>query len=487
MATQRFIDSDVVSVYEMDQAGKKQRLATLLWGDTVRVVKKTGDRYELDFTTRRWNEDTGRYEWIKHEAFISAKTKFRDGPLLKVRFVDVGQGDAAMIETPKGELLLIDGGEEAHLRNYFLASWAYVLRSRPVSIAAILVTHGDADHFAGLPRLVAATRKNGEPAVVVERVFHNGIVKGPSNSGKKILGRTVVASGVTYLTQLEDDLLAVSDARMNGPFIEWKAALQELKKRNSKLKVRRLEYGDDDAFQFLEAEDVRIQVLGPIADVINGKRALRYLRTPGSSSLSASHTINGHSVVLRLTYGNVRVLFGADLNEEAEQSLLARARSDNKSLASEVLKVPHHGSADFSPRILEAIQPVVSIISSGDENAAKEYIHPRAGLVGAIGKYSRGTVERPLVYVTEMVAFFRRLGRISAHKYVSGNPDKEQAKGVHVQNGYEKTMFGIVHVRTDGARVLVATHSGRADKKEAYVFHVDQNGAIEFEEKATIV
>ena len=486
MSTLRYLDSDVVSVFERGPDGKKVRLATLLWGDNVRVVKKTGDSYELDFTTRVWDDATDRYVWKKHPAFISAKTKFRDTPLLKVRFVDVDQGDAAIVETPKGQLILIDGGEAAHLRNYFSASWAHVLRTKSVSVAAIIVTHGDADHFAGLPGLVNLRRGNGDGVIVADRVFHNGIVKG-SGSGTAVLGRTARSDGATFITQLEDDLLAIADSRMNEPFKAWQAALRELKKRNGSMKVKRLEYGDDAAFGFLASEDIGVQVLGPITEQVNGKPALRYLRTPGSSSLSASHTINGHSVVLRLTYGNVRVLFGADLNEESEDSLLARARADGTSLASEVLKVPHHGSADFSPRMLEAIQPVVSVVSSGDENGAKEYIHPRAGLVGALGKFSRGTVERPLVYVTEMVAFFRRLGQISAHKYIGGDRDKEQAKGTHVNNAYEKTVFGIVHVRTDGERVLVATHSGRADKKEAYAFHVDQNGAIEFEEKASVV
>ena len=487
MATVRYLDSDVVGVYEMGSDGKKHRIATLLWGDNVRVVKKSGDRYELDFMTREWNEETGKSEWKKHAAFISAKAKFRDDPLMKVRFVDVGQGDAAMVETPKGQLVLIDGGEAQHLRRYFTASWAYVLRTKPVKIAAIVVSHGDADHFAGLPSLVDAQRRNNEPAIVVDRVFHNGIVKGPSTAGKKILGRTVKTADGTFITQLEDDLLAVPDTRMNKPFVTWKTAMQEMKKRNKKLRVRRLEYGDDDAFDFLASEDVHVQVLGPITTEVNGKPALRYLHTPGSSGLSPSHTINGHSVVLRLTYGNVRMLFGADLNEESEQTLLARAREDNKSLASEVLKVPHHGSADFSPRILEAIQPVVSVVSSGDENAAKEYIHPRAGLVGALGRYSRGTVERPLIYVTEMVAFFKRLGRVAVHEYTDETSDKERAKAIHVQNAYDKTVFGIVHIRTDGERVLVATHSGRADKKEAYAFKVDANGAVEFEETVSVV
>lgn len=486
MAQIRYLDSDVVGVYEEGSDGRKHRLATLLWGDNVRFVKTSGNYHELDFTTRKWNDTARTYEWKKQRAYISAKTRFRDDPLLKVRFVDVGQGDAAIVETPKGQIVLIDGGEQTHLSNYFSASWAHVLRTKPVSVAAVVVSHGDADHFAGLPKLVAARRNRSDPAIVVDRVFHNGLVKGKAAGGDRAaFGRTATNDGATFVTQLEENLLDVPDSRMNAPFLEWKDALRELKRRNPRLKIGRLEYGDDERFDFLKDEGIAVQVLGPISEEVRGKPALRFLHSPGSRSLSASHTINGHSVVLRLTYENVRVLFGADLNEQAEQSLLARCRQDNVSLSSEVLKVPHHGSADFSPRILEAIQPVVSVISSGDENAAKEYIHPRAGLVGALGKYSRGTVEKPLVYVTEMVAFFRRLGAVSVHKYAETSR-KESPTGQHVQNAYEKAVFGIVHVRTDGRRVLIATHSGRAEKKEAYVFHVDTNGAVDFTEEPEI-
>ncbi|WP_375773239.1 hypothetical protein NR798_20960 [Archangium gephyra] len=37
-------------------------------------------------------------------------------------------------------------------------------------------------------------------------------------------------------------------------------------------------------------------------------------------------------------------------------------------------------------------------------------------------------------------------------------------------------------MRTDGERVLVATHSGKQEMKEGYVFRVDANGRISFEE-----
>jgi hypothetical protein len=291
--------------------------------------------------------------------------------------------------------------------------------------------------------------------------------------------------GKTWITALEDDLLAVPEKRMNRPFLDWQKALARLKKASSGLKIRRTEYGDTRAFDFLADEGIAVQVLGPIVGEAGGKPALPFLRTPGGSSLSASHTINGHSVVLRLVYGNVRVLFGADLNEESEDSLLARARADNQSLSAEVLKVPHHGSADFSPAILEAIRPVVSVISCGDESAAKEYIHPRAGLVGALGKYSRASVKRPLVYATEMVAFFEKLGLVEYRKI--GKSDKPVGDPVRIQNAYHKTVFGIVHVRTDGERVLVATHSGKDDRKESYAFKVNAAGDVEFEEETRVL
>ncbi len=53
---------------------------------------------------------------------------------------------------------------------------------------------------------------------------------------------------------------------------------------------------------------------------------------------------------------------------------------------------------------------MVSVVSSGDENASKEYIHPSAALIGALGKHSR--IAEPLIFVTELVAFFQTEGLV---------------------------------------------------------------------------
>jgi beta-lactamase superfamily II metal-dependent hydrolase len=492
-AETRFLDDDIVRIptYAMGSGFTKEEklgTTTLFWGDQVRITGEHEGQDVVEFSRLEWSEADQKYKTVKYAGLLPEKATFRDNSVLKVRFVDVGQGDGAMVETPKGQILFIDGGEEEHIRRYVNVAYSYLLRSKPLHCAAIIVTHGDADHFAGLTHLVKGRRSaTGDPLVTADRVFHNGLVKTTNASGATAFGKTVKVDGKTYAVELEDDLTQVDDSRMNEPFKDWKEALKGLKTKDGKKpKIRRVEYGDDKAFDFLEDEEIGVKVLGPITEEVKGKPGLRFLKTPGSSSLSASHTVNGHSIVLKLTYGNVRFMFGADLNEESEESLLERSRADNVSLAAEVLKVPHHGSADFSPRILEAIRPVVSVVSSGDESTAKEYIHPRSGLMGALGRYSRATVDKPLIYVTEMVAFFKRFkGRHRVIKLTEKGKDSKQVYGGY--NAYLKSMFGIVHVRTDGERVLVATHSGKEDQKESYAFHVDERGDIKFEEKPRVL
>ena len=93
----RYLDADMVTVYETGDDGKKRRLATLLWGDSVRLVGKSGDYWKLDFTSRQWNEETRRYYWKRHDAFISGRTKFRDESVLKVRFVGFGVSTGVIV------------------------------------------------------------------------------------------------------------------------------------------------------------------------------------------------------------------------------------------------------------------------------------------------------------------------------------------------------------------------------------------------------
>jgi hypothetical protein len=414
--------------------------------------------------------------------------------VLRVNFVDVQQGDGAVIEAPDGKVILVDGGDNQMFARYLAGRFRGTSMAKPKDIECILVTHGDADHFSGLPEIQRSETNSSllkRLFIRPKRIYHNGIVKRPSRmNGKNVpdrdlLGATEKTVDGLFLTGLEEDLLKVDDSQLNQPFKEWKQTLAEYNTRK-KLVFRRLAFGDTKAFDFFNKGDLRIEVLGPLPATANGKPALKFLGAPpngpriGHESLalegntfkgySASHTINGHSIVFRLSYGGFSYLFAGDLNDEASRFLTIEHNKGTLNLQSEVLKVPHHGSADFSGAFIQAVAPVVNVVSTGDESARKEYIHPRATLMGALGKWSR--VEEPLIFVTELVAFFNVEGW-------SRSVDEVKAKKDGDFFGFSRAAYGIVKTRTDGKRLFVYTDSGNVAMKEAYAYQLNTDGVPE--------
>lgn len=65
---------------------------------------------------------------------------------LKVYFLDVGQGDSALIRTPSGNDILIDGGPDATVLERVGEKMGFFDRS----IDLVISTHPDKDHLAGL-------------------------------------------------------------------------------------------------------------------------------------------------------------------------------------------------------------------------------------------------------------------------------------------------------------------------------------------------
>jgi len=70
--------------------------------------------------------------------------------LLKVSFLDVGQGDAIFIESPTGNQFLIDGGPDKSILN----ALGRVMPFYDKTIDAVLTTHPDQDHIGGIPEVL---------------------------------------------------------------------------------------------------------------------------------------------------------------------------------------------------------------------------------------------------------------------------------------------------------------------------------------------
>jgi competence protein ComEC len=215
---------------------------------------------------------------------------------LKVVFCDVGQGDAALIQFPENEEVLVDTGPNNSVLNCLGKNMAFYDRK----ISSIFLSHLDSDHIAG-----------------VLDVLDNYEV------------------GIIYLTN-ENKASSV-----------FKKISEKISEKNIQKKLiykgQRFNYGN-----------YSIETLWPDHSTF-------------SDSLLDS---NEYSAVLKLNDGKVNYLFTGDINKKVSDEIVGLEKSK---LKSNILKVPHHGSKDFSQSFVLAVDPANSVISVGAKN---RYGHP---------------------------------------------------------------------------------------------------------------
>lgn len=87
----------------------------------------------------------------------------------------------------------------------------------------------------------------------------------------------------------------------------------------------------------------------------------------------SAHSFNDHSNVIQLRFRKFRVLMTGDAERESEEYMLTwQAR-----LASQVIKVPHHGSGTSSTEeFVRRVAPQIAVVSVGERN---KFGHPSSG------------------------------------------------------------------------------------------------------------
>ena len=161
---------------------------------------------------------------------------------------------------------------------------------------------------------------------------------------------------------------------------------------------------DDDSSSYLawrgalEEEGANVVQAEPEQVIVLGDGVfIEVLSPPARLLRGTASDINNASVVLRLVYGDVSFLLAGDVLAEAESVLV----SMGVSLASDVLKVAHHGSRSSSlASFLDRAKPTVAVISVGEEN---RFEHPHVETLEVLGRHvpedllfltsERGTVE----------------------------------------------------------------------------------------------
>ena len=251
------------------------------------------------------------------------------------------------------------------------------------------------------------------------------------------------------------------------------------------------------------SQSIRLDVLGPLTERVKvGSETRHCLRKLGAEGV----TKNGHSVVLKLTYGKLKVMLGGDLNTQSQDFLLQRytsvkskastlekklaklhAKGDNltdsqvkqKKKAEEqlgkiveeardvfecdVTKACHHGSSHFSDTFMQAINATATVISSGDEES---HSHPRPDALGAFGKHGRG--ERPLLFSTELarstreftpvIKFLDEIREFEAKLAAESDPKKRAAieKKMESRRDRNVAVYGMITLRALGDTAILA-------------------------------
>ncbi|MEV4261421.1 ComEC/Rec2 family competence protein [Kribbella sp. NPDC049584] len=96
------------------------------------------------------------------------------------------------------------------------------------------------------------------------------------------------------------------------------------------------------------------------------------LPPPGTSSATSSDEgspENNASIAMMVEVGGLRILLTGDLEPESQRAVLA----SGVDLRADVLKVPHHGSAQQDPEFIAATHARLALISAGRDN---DYGHP---------------------------------------------------------------------------------------------------------------
>jgi competence protein ComEC len=228
---------------------------------------------------------------------------------LRVTFVDVGQGDAAIVELPDGRVWLVDAGGHANARSLAAASAPGNVVERTLAVYGhhaidlAIISHPHPDHYLGLAALTIPVRE---------------------------------------LWAATDDAYASSGPR------SFRAVAQTLRDRGTRI-VR-------PPLGALHTAGIDLEVWAP-----------RYRSTDGASEQLAPdpvRSVNDNSLIVAIRYAGRTLLFAGDLEAEGE-ALLVEAGIDEV----DVVKVAHHGSRTSSAQaFVDATRPVVAVISCGVAN-----------------------------------------------------------------------------------------------------------------------
>jgi len=410
------------SVFHPDAQTNTQEFV-LIYGDEVDTTDSDPENGRNEVVYRR------RTGWVRTNHLMEAHP-------CEIYIVDVGQGDSTFIVTPGFRNILVDGGTGDEAFQFLV--WRYRLdrpNAESVDIDLLVLSHADSDHIAGLIRIIQ------HPLINVQRIIHSGIAKYQEGIFLTRLGDTEGAGQARRLVTRHDGIADLNRDQLEERTMQpWFDAVTAEQAEHGMVygavdsTTGQIDIGDPAATLTVLGPRLVPQNAGSVFDWFGGD----------------AKTINGNSVVLRLDVGNVRILLSGDLNATAERFLM----QDNafvQGADAHVLKSPHHGSHDFDFSFLQAVNPQITVVSSGE---TPDHGHPRANYVGSVGKASRS--DEPLVFSTELAALFAVDSDAEAPDADDPADPTNAALLGQARRRFKKRLNGLINIRTDGNALFAA-------------------------------
>lgn len=234
----------------------------------------------------------------------SPRTGWEQGTV-RVTFLDVGQGDATVLELPEGQTVLIDAGPAYRRLDMGRAVIGPYLWNQGIRrLDHVIATHPQWDHVGGLPWVLHTFE--------VGHYWSNGV------------------------------------SRSEGFFHQLQSAVKSVGLQEQILAA---------GMEIVRTGSCSLSVLSPSR--IQGTGL--YL----STAVSSGADLNNRSLVTRLECGGHSFLMTADAEQEALNGLL---RYQN-GLASRVVKVPHHGAgSSLNREWVNRLQAETMVVSVGAHN-----------------------------------------------------------------------------------------------------------------------
>lgn len=133
--------------------------------------------------------------------------------------------------------------------------------------------------------------------------------------------------------------------------------------------------------RLIDRERARISIAKAGQKIIARRTVLRVIHPFESLEGREFKDSNNTSIVAKLNFGKNSFLFMGDVYRSAEKKLVDKETD----LASEVLKVGHHGSkASTSEEFIQSVSPEIAVIPVGKNN---NYGHPHQEVLEILNKY----------------------------------------------------------------------------------------------------